>query len=468
MATIGGITVQFIEAISLSDGRRNQVIDIPYGPQTGFAAGGQLSRYSLRSHFYGTTLAQAKAVRSALRSLVKDYNQDVVKIVFDIDNNELDGWFLIDSLDTDIEGATNSFSFTMSASRLGGVAGAVDALTPAVYYQSDPITSNCWTAQEWISLPGDEAADETVETYTGDVGIGLTPTNPTVFSSASTVFDSDCRIYDTVEALTDPEQLEGSGSGWNVISSPSDATGGIVFDNGLLRVAWQQLGYASAAINFKARNYSIAAYSPTQNLYSLQIYGFTFYSSAPTIPSPYNPQTYNALPQIVEKSDSRIVWQQRFMDMNINEPAYHIRFTMVRGQPWLGMKVYAQNAAFYAKSSFAYSFFETSVTNDFKSAVGGCWCANIRKINTEPGFLIGVIKANSDSSAHNDYPDYNLSVNIAIAEGETKDFALLIAETSLATSSTAAQREVVISPYAKRYVAGMSQQSVLVTPESVF
>lgn len=450
MATIGGITVQFIEAISLSDGRRNQIVDIPYGTPTGYGLGGQLTRYNLRSAFYGDTLAEAKAVRAALRGLVKQHQQELVQIVFDADNSELDGWFLVDSLETDIQGATKTFDFTMAATRLAGVSGAVDGLSPAVYSQSNPLSGNCWTAETWISVPNreDDGTSTTVSTPTGGGGmlriIAPVIDNPFTLQFNSNLYGENvCGVFDT------------STSPISKIQSPAESGGGIAFYNCVMKVVWND-----PVSGVHAQNYSIEPLGQSSGFDPYVTKGFNF-SSGTTI-NLATAQTEVSAPQMLEYSDDRLSWVHRFYNKATSSLDYKVTFTLIRGLPVLYVKIKAINAALNPQSTLEFQA-ATAATKKFPSSPY-CWAAQsyTDQVNLFTT-CAAIIKTNSDTNAYNGTTS-NLPINVSVAIGETKEFGIYIGRTSLGTSASAASFLAEFEDHANRYMANMSQQIVLVNP----
>ncbi len=471
MATIGGIEVQFIQTISLSDGRRNQIIDIPYGMQTGHGAGGQLTRYQIQSAFYGDgdSVSDAKVRRASLRNLVRNFQNEIIKIEFAHDSAELDGWFLIDSIDTDIQGASpNTFDFSLSATRLGGSDGSVGDFAPAIFWNTFPFDNACSAGTKWVSIPNAETDyDEIREGATGECKIKLpaASSNPVTLYSESTTFETSCRIFDTVTPLDSYFTLStldsGDESGWAEVETIRSSSGDIILDNGLIRLA----------IN-DTDEFGLMAWNPAKN-------NWHFVSSSWRLNSgtgaAVGDGTFNPPASLVQKDSEKIVFTRSWLDRSTGEYPYTMTVTMYRGSYFLAVKLYlgSRDLFVYPSYSDVSAYFTPSVRPSYSSlhrshiiGAGSKWFGRVLDWGTDERFIISTFSALCDATTSidlsNDAP-FPANGDGSISEGTTVDLGVFAIPTTLTASSSESSIRAVVNNYHAQYMANMSQQLVLVS-----
>lgn len=331
--SIGPIELRNLTNHTWSASQPSLNTDIQSQPQTGFVIGQEMVSYNLIGSFFADTAAEARVQRKQINDIIANPSIQQIYITFDQDDEELSGWFVIDSLETTIEAAIfNHFSFTLGVRRIKSN-GLVDTqLWKSLSYNHSYTTA----VEKWLSLPygrGNVINDELRvggDTANNPIKRNLTeniyeyPTYNTVqtgITAFTNFYLARCQIYDTVNSNTTSDPTDPDETDWiERFGTYINFEGDAVFGNNLLRYIWDDTLGGGRLYLWTGSNWEIACDS------------FTLaFSDTPTN------LTVARKPTIEYFDWNKIIWHENYMeDENRN---VSIRYKMLRGSYTLQVSI---------------------------------------------------------------------------------------------------------------------------------
>ena len=219
-------------------------------PETGFVTDYEMVSYNLIGAFFADTAAEARTQRKQINDIIANPNIQQVYIIFDQDDEELSGWFVIDSLETTIESAIfNHYPFTLGVRRIK----EGSALTVQLGKSNPYLFSYTNVVDGWLAMPngrGNLLGYLKEKRYGADNGFnmierdildtGLYPTYNQNFSHTdSDVYKARCQIYDTITSNTTSDPNDPDETNWiERFGTYLNFEGDAVFRNNLLMYIW--------------------------------------------------------------------------------------------------------------------------------------------------------------------------------------------------------------------------------------
>lgn len=329
--SIGPIQLRSLTNHTWSASQISLTTDIQSQPQVGFVTDQEMVSYNLIGSFFADTAVEARIQRKQINDIIANPNLQQVYITFDQDDDELSGWFVIDSLETTIDAAIfNHYSFTLGVRRLKTGSGKT-----GLSWKSKPYNSAYTnTFEVWLSFPPNRfgsskrnairrGADGQGNEILYDVEKGkhsfFTYDNFYSFnfqsgtSSAEQVYQARCKIYDTVDSNstsdpTDPDETDWIERFGTYINFEGDA----VFGNNLLRYVWDGTIDGSVVYAWTGSNWELICTGLS----------LVFSTTPTTITSSFQPT--------VEYFDwNKIIWHENYLtDEGRN---VSVRYKMLRG-----------------------------------------------------------------------------------------------------------------------------------------
>ena len=415
------------------------------GNRRALTLGGKLTRYQIQSAFYGDgdSVADAKARRVALRAKVQNFKGEIVKIEFDHDSNELDGWFLIDDINTDIQGNNpNAFDFSLSATRLGGNDGGVGSFEEAIYWKNYAIDNSCGvTGDAVVPVPNSETNyDEIRVGNTGDCKVLIAPSVNPIETPLGTDYETSCQL------LTRPADEFGVNDYDIEIEGVGQTTTDYAFRNGLITAYFNR---------FIDRQ--------DEDIFTISLYWWSEAASNWSASLTCAAFQGIGLPQLLEKSDDRISWQFKLAPFITSgqdavDWEWEAKFTLTRGNYFVLMELIPVKSSFTADSQFFnHGFYGTTTQHNHPS---DRWDVHVIE-RVVYGNVIGGILMDCDGTGLSGSTDYS-PFPYTVAVGQTQQVGLLAYPTALTSASSYASVESVVSPLHRQFIGNTWNQFTLV------
>lgn len=320
--SIGPMDFRYLTAHNWSASQPNVSADVLLQPQTGFPTSQQMISYNLIGAFSADTPTEARLQRKQLNDLVNNAGISQIFIVFDQDDAELSGWFVLVSLETTVNAAIfTDYTFSLSVRKLKG-GGYLTAQAWKSFPYNHAYTN---TFETWLSLPNDRRKPITFELRVGADG-GNNPIRNDLFEGDpvlytqighsmnfnSDIYKARCQIYDTITSSTTADPTNPSESSWiERFGSYVSFEGDVVFRNNLLMYIWDET-LGSKLYLWTGANWEIVCNSFTLG-----------FSDSPTV------VTERRKPTVEYFDFNKIIWYENFTeDENRN---ISIRYKMLRG-----------------------------------------------------------------------------------------------------------------------------------------
>lgn len=432
--SIGPIELTFLEAHNWDVRRQIEMVNVPFARQTGYTVGAELVTYQLTGAFHADTDTEAKQIRRQLNELFNNPDIDFEYIEFDLDDEELSGWFLLDSINTQIiPGVFGDYPFSCSVRRLGNI----ENLKIGGYWKSNELTNDYGlSAREWLAIPnGLGSGVGAVRTGEGGSNQMVTsPTaNPIVYQGdfdTSTYYDMRCRLVDYTTILP-------SSSTWTDIYGKDHkfATAGASYmmHNGLIGLDHSQVAGPTKILKGLLYNNGSASW---------QIYLTRFYlkNAAGT--------TYTILhrPVIEKYNYDEIVWTVMYGDTSDNNN-FPVTFRLRRGTYFIDVEIPVRETGVDIGPNTSIEISGDPFTSSSSAAnyfVGV-------NTSTQMGFLY-------TETASPSYTSTAVKLGQTISASNVGKFAILLTSNPLPSGVTLAN-------LGTEYIANISQQTVLVNPK---
>lgn len=368
--SIGPITLRNLTNHTWSTGQISLTTDIQSQPQIGYIVGQEMVSYNLIGSFFADTAAEARIQRQQINDIIANPNIQQVYITFDQDDEELSGWFVIDSLETTIEAAIfNHYPFTLSVRRIQGGG----ALTSQVWKSNPYIHSYVNLSELWVAMPngrGNLAYDE--ERVGGDGASNLIKTGFSInvgftYDQAFSHTDDDiylarCQIYDTITGSTTSDPTDPDETAWiERFGTYVNFEGDVVIGNNLIRYIWEDafsLGKGGGKLYvWTGSNWEIAC----------DLLTISFFES----PTLYT----NVLKPTIEYFDfNKVIWHENYLAADNRNVS--IRYKILRGSYTMHVSIKSDHGnitAFsgvspYSGNSFV-SYDENLITSNYRAAL---------------------------------------------------------------------------------------------------
>lgn len=260
--SIGPISLTFLEAHSWDVRRQVEIVNVPFARQTGFTVGAELVSYQLGGAFYADTDAAAKVIRRQMNELFNNPDIDFEYIKFDLDDDELSGWFLLDSINTQIIPAVfGDYPFSASVRRLGKDASHIFGY----YYKANELTNDFsltgreWTLYETTLSVGDARFQNRVGALS-ITGVLTVPTNrltPAEFTGGAaypTAINNRIRVWDDMGSASEGD--------WKEAFGPDHIfDGSAIVDNNHIRYKWDLAANLVSVFRYDSGNGWVEAIS---------------------------------------------------------------------------------------------------------------------------------------------------------------------------------------------------------------
>lgn len=339
--------------------------------ETGFITGQEMISYNLLGAFFADTATEARIQRKQINDIIANPAIQQIYIIFDQDDEELSGWFAIDSLETTIEAAVfNHYPFTLGVRRIQG-----NGLLDTQIWKSHRYAHVYTTASnKWVALPYNRGNDFIFNSRVGGDGAFNSikdnlvvdgeryPTydtreNPT--NANSDYYLARCQIYDTISSSTTSDPNNPDETNWiERFGTYINFEGDLVLRNNLLMYIWDATLGGSKLYVWTGSNWEIAC-----NTFTL------VFSDTPTNLTVAHKPT-------VEYFDwNKIIWYENWTeDENRN---VSIRYKMLRGSYTLHISIKSDHGDLQSTSGITKysgnshsSYDENLITSNYRVARG--------------------------------------------------------------------------------------------------
>jgi hypothetical protein len=445
--SIGPIQLKYLTNHTWSSSQQLQQASIQNQVQTGFAVGQPMLSYNLIGAFFADTAEEAENQRIQINDIINNPTIEQIYIVFDQDDPELSGWFVLTSLETSIEAAIfNNFPFNLGVRKIkqGG-----DITVQG--WKSNPYdTPYVNIPQTWVALPNNRGDVFFDELRTGGDG-GTNPIKISVesngvsypsYSHVSNPLNDNtnpylarCAIYDTVGTGTTASTSNPTEDSWiERFGTFSTYEGDVVFSNNLIRYIWDSDLQRGRLYSWTGANWELICETLT-----------LLFSDSPTT------LTEGYKPSVAYFDWNKIIWYEHYTEAegrNVN-----IKYKMLRGSYTLHISVKSDHGNILSTS--AVNLYSGNTFSSYLTNLSG---SNYRAVsaNTVLGNPVYYGLFYTDNSTGGGTGGA-INLGYTLSEGVWTHLGLFVAPNPIPNSVT-------IATLARQYLANMDFRETIIDP----